>query len=436
MARLNKSWIRLILTTLLLSVTAFGVAQPARAQGIVYGDTIPAGQVVERDVILTGNEVTIDGTVVGDVVALGSSVSVNGKVEGSLVAIGQTVSLSGEVGGSVYVAAETLQFDPSAVVGNSAYAVGASLVLDAGSQISRDLNVISFGAQFNGQIGRDVRAIIGPIEIIRVLLKATGWNPRPFIPQASPAEGPGASQSSGQTQVGAVSAYLGSDGVAPVSWVMYEAQAQVGPTPRVETPSAQAVDAAEVGEWFLERLRQLVTLLLIGLLALWLIPVQGVRAAAEVRARPLAATGYGLIGLVTGFVGTFLLALVVLAAVAGLLLLTLWRLALVVGGIGFLALGFAFIVFLMFAFFGTKVTVSYLIGQMILERMAPQATLRKIWPLLLGLLIYVLVSAVPYLGWAVSFVFILLGLGSAWLAYLHQRRSATSQEVVVASETA
>jgi len=424
MNRLNEAKTRIALALALVVVTAFGLVSPAWAQGGVYGSTIPAGQVVEGDVILSGDSVAIDGAVVGDVVAIGNTVTVNGNVDGSLVAIGQTVTLNGEVGGSLYVAAERLRLDPSAVVGNSSYAAGASLVLDSGSQIGRDLYAIGLGAQFDGDIGRQVKAIIGPIEVIGTFLNAVGLNPRSPRSSAPPVEAPESSQGSEQTSLNREPGYQ------ELSWVTYVAGTGTSMAPRVERPDAQVVDAAGVGEWLLERLRRFIVLFLIGLLALWLIPVQGVRVADELRARPLLAAGHGLVGLITGLVGASLLAALILAIVAGLQYITLWRLALLFGGAGLFLLGFAFVVFLLLVFYGSKVVVSYVVGLLILERPAPQVLERKIVPLLLGLAIYVLVSAIPFIGWAVALIFTLLGLGSIWLVYRDQLQPTPEESPV------
>ena len=73
------------LTPLLALVLLFGAVSPAHAQGIVAGDTIPAGITVDDDVILFGETVTIDGDVNGNVFALGGTVTINGKVDGSVL---------------------------------------------------------------------------------------------------------------------------------------------------------------------------------------------------------------------------------------------------------------------------------------------------------------------------------------------------------------
>ena len=66
--------------------------------GIIYGETVPAGTVVEHDVILVGQNVSIEGTVNGNVFILGNQVLITGKVDGSLILIAQNRSEERRVG--------------------------------------------------------------------------------------------------------------------------------------------------------------------------------------------------------------------------------------------------------------------------------------------------------------------------------------------------
>ena len=70
----------------------------------------------------------------------------------------------------------------------------------------------------------------------------------------------------------------------------------------------------------------------------------------------------------------------------------------------------------------SKGIVAYLVGYLILERIAPKVAAHKFWPLLLGLIIYVLLRSIPYFGWAVSLVVTLMGLGAVWLTYTSRLR--------------
>nr|MBI2905809.1 hypothetical protein [Chloroflexota bacterium] len=75
---------RLLLPLVLLAVL-FGAAAPARAVEIDNDGTVAAGEVVDDDLILSGDKVTMDGMVNGILIASGGEVTINGTVNGDLI---------------------------------------------------------------------------------------------------------------------------------------------------------------------------------------------------------------------------------------------------------------------------------------------------------------------------------------------------------------
>jgi hypothetical protein len=70
--------------------------------------------------------------------------------------------------------------------------------------------------------------------------------------------------------------------------------------------------------------------------------------------------------------------------------------------------------FILAVSFVTKVIVSLLGGQLILGRLKPELTEHKVWPLLLGVVIFAILAALPFVGWLVTLIVVLLGLGALW----------------------
>ena len=110
-------------------------------------------------------------------------------------------------------------------------------------------------------------------------------------------------------------------------------------------------------------------------------------------------------------------------------MVTLWSLAWAWWAVGFSALALAFSLFLVAIAFISKIIVAYLIGRLIFERFGShQPDMRKPWPLLVGLVIYVLLCGIPYLGWAISLIVTFLGLGAIWLSFVGRNdRKETAQ---------
>jgi len=207
---------------------------------------------------------------------------------------------------------------------------------------------------------------------------------------------------------------------APAGGVVYQTP-QPGKTPQ-EPPRTSPV--VSLGRWILARLRDFVTLLVLGGLAIWLIPALLGRWAERVRATPLPAAGWGLVALILGYAGAALAALVIISLGIFLGIITLGGLARSVFGIGFSSLGLVFTIFTLFVSYGSKLIVSYLAGKLILARLAPQSAEHRFWPLLVGVVVYVLLRSIPFLGWLIGLLVTLLGLGAIWLVFSDEHRQA------------
>ncbi len=63
----------------------------------------------------------------------------------------------------------------------------------------------------------------------------------------------------------------------------------------------------------------------------------------------------------------------------------------------------------------TKIFIALFVGKMITNKLLKKENENLIWPLILGLLIVYLLLAIPYFGAFLSFIFIILGLGTIYL---------------------
>ena len=405
---------RVFIVLVILMGGIFSVVSPAQAQGITINvdDTIASGEVVENDAFLAGTTVRVDGDVVGDVFAAGAFVEVNGNVDGSLVAVGQNVVINGAVGGTVYVAAVTLDLGPEAETVRNVYFIGASAGTDEDSVIGRDLVVASMGANLSGEIGRNTVGMIGPWEVFKWFMELIG---RPvFEPGASSSLAEPSQQVAGESIQ--FSGFLPRTGILEL--IADEAGVIISGDQLAQTDTG--IDSAAVTNWLLGVAEEFVTLLIFGLIAIWLFASFLKRSGEKLEEKPLKSTGFGLLGLVisVALIGVVVLVTVLILVLGiGLGALGLWDLALAVWGVGFSSLGLAFWLSLLFVSYGTKVIVAFLVGTLILRRLAPNSLQYKILPLLLGLLIYVLLAWIPYFGWVVAVLVNAVGLGAAWLAY-------------------
>lgn len=431
MPNLNEPRTRfwLILTIVFLGLLAF--TRSVQAQEILGGNQVPAGTTVDNDTILLGDDITLDGTVSGDVLAVGRTVTVNGNVAGSLVTLAETVTVNGEVDGSVYSGAVTLEAGDKASIGRNAYFAGARLVTQSDSQIGSDLVAGALGAQLNGTVGRDVKAVIGLVEIVDRILNALDIQPnlsdlRISQPRESSSKIEEATTANGSLILTSLARSEQARSVRPAGGLLYQATIQ----DEVQPPGNQ-VNQEEVVAWFLDHGRLLLQYLIVGVLAAWIVPARFYRWSDRLRHRPVASGLYGFVGFITGFAGVIILTVLFLIIGIGLTIINLNGLALATWGLGFSSTWLAFSVFMLFAIFLSKVIVSYLGGLLILERLAPRAAQYWIWPLLLGLILYVLLRAIPFLGLAIGFLVTIFGLGAAILTLSRQdalNRKAVDEE--------
>jgi cytoskeletal protein CcmA (bactofilin family) len=402
---------RVVVILVILMGGIFSIVSPAHAQGISINidDSIASGEVVDNDALLAGTTVRVDGDVVGDLFAGGAYVEVNGNVDGSVFAVAQNVVINGSVGGTVYVAAVTLDMGAEAEAANNVYFIGASIATEDGASIARDLVLASMGANLSGDIGRNTVGMIGPWELFKWFMDLIG---RPVFE-------PGTSSGLADSSIRAQTPPVQFSGFVPQ---LNSLQGFVGKfiTADQLAQSGSGIDSEQVSKYLLGIAEEFVTILIFGLIGIWLFSSFLRRSGEKLEAKPLQSTGIGLLALIISIalIGVVILvaALIIMLGI-GLGALGLWDLAWAVWGVGFSSLGLASWLSLLFVSYGTKVIVVFLIGNLILRHLAPNSLKYKILPLLLGLLIYVLLAWIPYFGWVIAVLVNAVGLGAAWLAY-------------------
>lgn len=434
--------LRLSIVLGLVIVITLGMVNTAHAVEIVSGNTIAAGQIIEDDVFISGETVVIDGTVNGDLFAAGSNVTVNGIVRGSLVAAGQTIVVNGDVDGSIYAGSSSMILGETAKVGRNVYYGGFGLESKVGSTIGRDLAVGGYQAVLSGNIVRDVYAAVGALHLngevgrnvrAEVSTPGEGFKGIPFFtPPGTPAMVAAGLHVGNGAKIGGTLTYTSETrqdsavNSQPAGGIVYQTPV---PSKAIEQKPQPTNVVFNAGHWFLARLREFVTLLVLGGIALWLIPNYFTRWVDQAKTQTLPSAGWGFLSLVVGYVGAAMLALSVLALGIFLGVITLGGLSGTVFGAGFSTLGLAFTVFSLCVSYGSKLVVAFLAGKLIIEKAFPQSVIHKVWPLVLGTVIYILLRSIPFLGWIVGFLVTIIGLGAIWLVMREGNRPTPSAPV-------
>jgi cytoskeletal protein CcmA (bactofilin family) len=376
MRRLRLRPVALLSAAILLAVSATAVIAQDEALGgkLRTGEnvTIPAGETVQGDLYVASGAIVIDGTVDGDLVAAGGDIQVNGTVSGDLIAAGGTVTVAGTVEGDARIAGG--QLTVSGDVGEDLLLAGGQATITA-----------------SGSVGEDVIASAGQLSIAGSV--------------AGSVEG-GAGTYDRTGSVG------GSENVA------------VGE--RGDDTEADRDDANLI----LDAVKHFIVVVLIGALALWLLPGLTRASAEAIRRRPLASFGSGLLaalGWLLGFIG--IVVVIILAAILfGLI------------GFGELAglIFIAGIVTIIVATFALFVICGYLADALVglalagLVRREPGSRWLDLGLLAAGAAVVVLLTSLPVAGGWIKLVVAILGLGGLALAAWTASRTRRAPTVVVA----
>jgi cytoskeletal protein CcmA (bactofilin family) len=424
----------LVLTSIALLLTTFVAASYVGALETRSGDSvvIGPGEVIEDDLYVTANDVVVEGTIRGDLIAFGGSISVDGTVEGDLIAAGQSVEIGGTVDDDARIAGQTLLLGEGAEIEDDLIAAGFSLqnepdsivggtVMYAGYQallrgiVDEDVNATANGLELDGEVGGNVDAEVDGED--------TAPPPFVFAPQADVPTVDSGLTLTDSAVVGGNLIYESSTEarIAP--------QAQIeGEVSRSERPAEEEEeDTYTFSDAVFDNLRSFVALLIVGLVLVWVAPNWVRRRAGTVLDRPLLSLGWGLLGLIA-FVALgviILLVTLVLAVIFGLL--TLGNLVVLIVGLGLLAEVVLVLAFWIFTNYVAQIVVSFLAGLLLVLAARPNRSSGRVLPLVVGLIVYVLLRAIPVLGPLVGLVVVLLGLGALfhWLWTKLRRSPAT-----------
>ena len=341
----------------LVLLSAAALAQETQLGGKLRSGqeiVVPAGETVADDLYASAGTVRVDGRVDGDLIATGGQVTVAGTVTGDVVAAAGSTTISGEVAGDVRVA--TGQARIQGQVGEDLLVAAGQASIDSGARVGGDLIFAAGRMIMDGTVSGSV--------------------------------------------LGTTGNYLRRGSVAGSERVSIQQREEQPPT---------------VAERVLDGLRRYVSILVVGALLLWLVARVLLGAANAVLVRPLVSFGVGILAVI-GVVVVLVLVILLAVLVAILLgLLGLGPLAGVTVFGGILVAGIIVFLFLMAVGFGAQAAVGLALGRLVL-RGETRSLGRAFGALALGVLVVVLVSAIPVMGGVLEALVVLLGLGALVLA--------------------
>jgi cytoskeletal protein CcmA (bactofilin family) len=415
----NRPRVLILIGLVLLAVLI--IVPPVWAVESRSGDQVIVGpdEVVDDDLYATANQVVVEGTIRGDLVAFGQSVTVDGTVEGDLIAAGQSVEIGGKVDDDARIAGQALLLGDGASVGDDLIAAAYSLQNEPESNVGGTLWYAGYQALLAGTVGQNLAGAVNALTLggeigadanVDVDGEEGGASPPGFLPVP-------------QTPIPTVEPGLTLTDTALIGGnLTYQSstEAQIDPGAQIEgdvVREERPVEEEEatrspLAEGVLDALGSLVTLFLVGLLLVWLAPRWIRRRAYTVLDRPLASLGWGLLGLVAFLILGIVILLVTILLAIVLGLLTLGSLVALIVVLGLLAEAALVLAFWISTGYLAQIVVGFLAGVLLLESVVPGRGAGRVLPLVVGLIVYVILVAIPVLGSIVGLIVVLLGLGA------------------------
>ncbi|HEV3497879.1 MAG TPA: hypothetical protein VHA34_16170, partial [Actinomycetes bacterium] len=201
----------------------------------------------------------------------------------------------------------------------------------------------------------------------------------------------------------------------------YTRGGSVSGSERVNLAQPEEAQEPTVADRILDTLRRYLSILVIGVLLLWLLPRMFRRAADTARERPLLSLGVGFLEFIGVIVALVLLILITVLVAVVLGLLGLGSLAGVTVFAGLLVA--AIVVFLLVLAMGfvAQAVVGLALGRLVV-RTDGRSFRGSLGALALGVLVVALVAAIPVVGGWLEALVVLVGLGALLLLARAGRR--------------
>lgn len=345
-----------------LSFLPLPVAQVQRSAA-----TLQAG----RDRFAAGLDVSVEDSVAGDLMASGAVVSVTAPVAGDLLSAGARVTASGRVAGSVRAAgAEVTLAGP---VGHNVTLAGGSVRIAPTGRVEGNAYLAGGEVVIDGEVLGSVRASAGTVRILGTVTGPVELSADRVV------VGPGAH----------LAARLTHSSPKP---------ADVAPGARIDGTIAHQ-PVSTVGSW-VGRILKIVTFLVTGAFFVALFPRTLQDLRDTLRERPWPTMGLGLA------------ALVVVPIVLVLLAVTLLGLPLALIGAALFA----------GALYVARTGAAVWLGDRVLGGDPGRGA--RVTAFLLGGVLLLLAGLLPWVGWAITLLATLAGLGAAAKLLLLQWRRA------------
>jgi hypothetical protein len=327
---------------------------------------VAAGETINDDVYTFGGNVKILGNINGDLIVGGGRVEISGKVSQDVIAAGGEVNVLGEVGDDLRVGGGTVKID--GIVKDAVNVAGGTVIFTSKAQIGGDIAAAGGTIEVDGVANKNLSAGAGTITIFGRI-------------------GGNVNVSAASLRLADTAEVRGSLDATTQSKVLRAEGAKIlGPFTEKRVKLQSATVMAEVMK---------VALSLLGLLAVGLILILIYKNRAKDFAIQSIASFWKSLGL-------------------GAAVMIIAPAAIIISMLTIIGLPLALISALMFgiAIYVAQIVAGLALGTLIFKIGNVKREVNIFLAFLAGMITLKLLMAVPYIGWLVSFVAILWGLGA------------------------
>lgn len=450
----------LILTILIFVIVGFLGISPVQADFLQIDNTLGPEEVVFDDLYLQGSEVIVAGKVHGMLVVVGESVLIessaeidndifilgknvvvenDAKIAGNLFIVGQNVIIKSNMLANLVVGSVTLDIHSAVNVDKNVFFGGFHVSLAEGSvvkdnfyagcyqisiagNVEENLRVSAISVDLKGNISNNAEIKIdasGDDEGIRILLPYMQQLNIPELMPTGLVVGENASIKGKLIYTSAKSLeenlkYLPLGGV-----VEYK--------PENETSGSNSKNNVVNQNPFVSRILRMVRHSIVFFLFAFLVWRFGKQYLHEsvnyAIKKPFQALGSGFLSILVVYIGAMIFSFLLVLVTLLFRFFTLNQLGSYIFFLGISCIIVVMVIMSILIMYGSKFVIAYWAGKVVLTKLNLKENYDEIWYLITGIILYLLLTLIPMVGWIIGVVISLIGIGTIWYTMQNHDRA-------------
>ncbi|MFQ6082418.1 MAG: hypothetical protein ACE5WD_03555 [Candidatus Aminicenantia bacterium] len=358
---MNKKIILLIILTLILFLLLCANSWATQFKGSSHF-SVAKDEVIEGDLFVGGAIINIDGVINGDLFFGGNTININGEVKGDIIGMGGSFTLNGVAGDDVRVWCGSVIINGQ--IEKSLTAFGGNVVLSKNSLVKRDVFIGGGEAQFKGEIVGELKGGSGTIQLSGIIGK--------------------------QAELGAEQLTIHPSAKIKGDLKYRARKIDIIKGASIEGKVEKLPFKKKKSKWlnwkfYVFKLLFMIGTIIIGIVLIKLFPKLTGKVSEQVRYY-WKSLGIGFVVLVCLPIATALVAITIIGIPLAIIL---------------------FLFYFLFLYIG-KIFVSLVAGEEILKSRESAS----LWALILGIVIFTILFNIPYVGWLIRLLTMILGLGA------------------------